>query len=291
MGFDSTRQGQNSGLRYERQTDMTDDVTVSESGSLTREDLTRVSFYAILSGSTSLIPIPVVDDWIYGLIRRRMARDLFRRTGWELSSDQARWLTARPSLLEGKGCMQAALIVLVFWPARVLIYVFSKLFRKVFFIFAVKEAVDRTSEAFHEGFYLAYGSARCSGRGRGSARRVGLLRAAVRETVRGLDTSPVRNVFRGVLRLNQKVVSKAAALLRSAWGGLRRGGSRGEAESVLEREETLLGEIAEETAGILMGEQGYLNNLYRRFDQSAERLGLFRQDSRRTVGLEDTDLS
>ncbi len=94
---------------------------------------------AIMAGICALSPVPFVDDLFIGAIRRHAVRRIFRARGKELTWGQARALTrTHRNLLVG------CLLGVVVYPIR-------KIFRKVFYIFAVKEAVAVASRLLHQG--------------------------------------------------------------------------------------------------------------------------------------------
>ena len=98
-----------------------------------------VTMSAILAGVCALSPVPFIDDLFIGAIRRHAVRRIFRARGKELSWGQSRALTrTRRNVLVG------CLLGVVVYPVR-------KIFRKVFYVFAVKEAVEVASRLLHKG--------------------------------------------------------------------------------------------------------------------------------------------
>jgi len=180
------------------------------------DDFTLVVFYSLLGGSTSLIPIPILDDWIYSIVRRQMIQAVLIRRNVRLPFDRIRELAAKPSLFSDEGCLKVGGTILFWWPVRFVIYVVAKLFKKIFFFLAIKEATDRASELFHSGYLLDYGATRIKARNIPAERWIVPFRSSLWEINDGFDTSPVRSIFWAALRFNRQILKKVVRLFRSA---------------------------------------------------------------------------
>ena len=218
-------------------------------------DITRS---AILAGICALSPVPFIDDLIIGAIRRHAARRVFRAHGMELSWGQQRALTRT-----GRNLLVGCLLGVVVYPIR-------KIFRKLFYIFAVKEAVDVASRLLHQGrlWQHALDQGCFEGAELGSRKEpLDKLALVVRQTCEEGDTSPISQIFRGTFagggvflrRLGLQVVRTLRAL------GVMR---REEAVDALpdriggERERGLVDELS----AALKGEGDYFEALGQRFD-------------------------
>jgi hypothetical protein len=247
---------------------------------LTPSDLHLVVFYSLLCGATSLIPIPFLDDWIYAVLRRYLARDLLASAGLKVDLDQARFVVQRPSRLGSRGCLLQLIFVCLVVPGRAVLYVLKKVFRKLVIILAVKEGADRASETFHEAYFLAL-AGRQSLIEQQSHFDLGLvqIRDTVAAAVEGTDTSVLRNLFRGVIRLNRATFSRAGRFLVLIWRRLRGrlgGESETDARQAIRQQEEMLGSVTRVATEKILCERGYLVSLEESFQRVAQRTGLSR---------------
>ncbi len=214
---------------------------------------------AILAGVCALSPIPFVDDLVIGAIRRHLVGRQFRARGIELTWGQRRALTKT-----NRNLLMGCLLGVVIYPIR-------KIFRKVFYIFAVKEAVDVASRLLHQGLLVEHALDRgcIDGDGLGQDKAsLEHLNRVIDRTCKDTDTSPISQIlkrsFAGgrvfLRRLGRQVVRTLRALhvLR-----------REEAVDALtdrlegEREKGTLHELRV----ALLGEGDYFEALERRFDE------------------------
>lgn len=236
-----------------------------------QEDLAGLVFYSLLAGATALIPIPLLDDWCYGVVRRRMAREIFRRRGIESRRTELRVVLGEYDPDRIGGCLYKVFFTLVIVPLRILSRVARDIVRKVLIFLAVKQASDWASAVFHEGYLLRRGAERLppgDRLGKTDARRI---RFAVRLALRGLNTSPIWNVFYGIIRMNRSLLRSVAARLARI-GKPSRERHRQETEDpevdeYLRQERRLLEDVINRLADALAGQRGYLNQLERRFEQ------------------------
>ena len=190
---------------------------------------------SLLAGMCPLLPVPFVDDVALGRVRRRM---VFRIAG---SADLALTRTEAKRLAGPRrswGCGRLA--------AKAILYPVKKVFRKVIYVFAIKEAIDTLSETFHRGYLLHAIAARgMLGPGRPDPERLEAVAAAVDETVDALDTRPLEGVVSEVLRSSRRSVAATVAWLVTRVKG--RGGVES-AEAEFDRER--LSESAPETRAL-----------------------------------------
>jgi hypothetical protein len=175
--------------------------------------------YAVLTGLTPLIPVPVIDDVVKGYFRRRLVRALAAARGRRLSEAEVSALTEEGGGGFLRGCVAVALV-----------YPLKKIFRKIFFFLEWKRAADLTSQTYHFGHLVGYALER---RADGAtlvdlygAERVG---RAVEAVCREAPIKPVERAVGGTFRQSHKALSAAAALLGQS---LRRLTGRARSEEV-----------------------------------------------------------
>ena len=159
--------------------------------------------YAVLTGLTPLIPVPVLDDVVKGYFRRRLVRAQAAARGRALDEREVAALAAEG----GQGCLRGCVV-------QALVYPLKKIFRKVFFFLEWKRAADLTSQTYHFGYLVGYALER---RADGAtlldahgAERVG---AAVAAVCREAPIKPVERAVTGTFGQSRKALSAAAALL------------------------------------------------------------------------------
>ena len=176
--------------------------------------------YAVLTGLTPLIPVPVVDDVVKGYFRRRLVRALAAARGRRLAEEEVAALADE----RGGGCLSGCVVQAVVYPLK-------KIFRKIFYFLEWKRAVDLTSQTYHFGYLVGCA---LDDEGGGSlldahgAARVG---AAVEAVCREAPIKPVEGVVGATFRQSRKVLGAAAGLLGQS---LRRLTGRARAEEVAE---------------------------------------------------------
>lgn len=222
----------------------------------------RIVFHSFLGGLTALIPFPWVDDWVGNRVRRGMVKELFRRRGIPLREPALSALVPGGAGTAG-GCLYQAFFGVVVLPVRLISWVFRGLLRTLLLVFAAKQAADRMSRTFHEG-YLLDAALRQGWIGPSLSPEQALrVRAACDYTLAEVDMSPVTSVFRQVLKLNRSTFVRAAGV----WHRLARTASRQKdvAEPDLEPESRLLERVIAATGDLLGGQAHYLAGLERKF--------------------------
>ncbi len=239
-------------------------------------ELGRVAFFSALGGASSLIPLPVVDDWAWSFVRRRMVRDLLEVDELGLESADIDVLAMGVPAKRPAGCMARVLTAMVVTPLRVVLYILGRIFRKIFFVLAIKEATDRASQAFHQGYLLLYAHRTMELSSlvvRSGKQPVYQLSYAIEETIRATDTSPLKAVIGRTFRGSRKLLLTAAADL-SAWARRSRKNEELGADT-LEKEKQLLQRLWQGLTERIAHETEYLDRLAERFRYFAERRLLY----------------
>lgn len=231
----------------------------------------RLTFYSVLAGLFPLIPVPFVDDWAIGVIRRRMVRELGESRDLNLTEDEVRFLAGTgerrwPGLLKG-----TAMLV-----RRGVTKIVGKVFKTAFYALLLREGIHRAVETFVEGYLLLYAAGvpqalRPSGR---TPERVQAVRAAVVATMREADVTAIHKAigrsFQGSFGLLSEAAAKLGALL-SFFRSRTKGTDAPEEGVPLEEEEEILGGFVDRLAETLWGDEEYFKSLERAFDERLAR--------------------
>jgi hypothetical protein len=233
----------------------------------------QLTFHGVLGGLCPLVPIPFLDDWLLGRVKRWMIADLDQRLDTGLDPE------ARVILAGGRdpwgvpGCFAGCVWVVQKVGFRLLV----KIYRKVLYFLAIRDGLHAATEVFHEGYLTAYGLRRSPPPRdpepqRNHARR---LRSVTRETIDEMDLQPVWNALRRTFRGSWGLLIRGSRILAKPF--LRRKGRRAEragdssAEvSVRAREEELLGGLVDRLAAALWGDREYFQRLDAVFDRHLE---------------------
>ncbi len=231
----------------------------------------RLTFFSVLAGLCPLIPMPFVDDWAIGLIRRRMMRELGESRDLGLTEDEIRLLAGTgerrwPGLLKG-----TAMIV-----RRGVGKIVGKLFKTVFYALLLREGIHRAVETFVEGYLLLYAAGmpqalRPSSR---TPERVRAVRAAVVSTLKEADVTAIHKAIGRSFQGSFSLLLEAAVKLGSRLTGFRSKQAAASApdEAVpLQEEEEILDGFVDQLAATLWGDQEYFESLERAFDERLAR--------------------
>lgn len=233
----------------------------------------QLTFHGVLGGLCPLVPVPFLDDWLLGRVKRWMIADLDQRLGTGLDPEAKVILAGGRDPWGVPGCVGGC--VWVMWKVGVALVV--KLFRKVLYFLAIRDGLHAATEVFHEGYLAAYGLRRAPPPPRPEEQRehVRWLRTVTRETLEELDLQPVRDVLRRTFRGSRGLLVRASRILAKPF--LRRRHRRsakagdGAAEAaVRDREEELLGGLVDRLAAALWGNRAYFRGLERTFEQRLE---------------------
>lgn len=225
--------------------------------------LRRTIFFSVLAGLCPLIPIPFIDDLALGLVRKQLTVSLF--SAFELQPSPAQLAAflqdEKPNVLVG--CL-----------ASFVLYPIKKLFKKIFFVLALKDCVDAAAAALHEGILLRHALSS----GQLDAARLAsdpactaTLAAAIRTTCKQTDTRPVNQALRRVFTASRADLAAAAATLGAVIRS--KGGDRKNPDSVERAFETVeqqsnpqVDRLVDEIGTQMFAEPGYLDALKKRFD-------------------------
>jgi hypothetical protein len=232
----------------------------------------RLTFYSVLAGLCPLIPVPFLDDWVLGRIRRWMVKDLAGREGLSPGSREVEIL-AGGSDPSSWGCVG----FLVWLVTKVVVKLITKLTRKVLIFLAIKDGVEQGVEVFHEGYLIAFAASGPRAHWVEDSGGAEALRTATRETLKGWDLSPVRQVMNATFSGSLAVLREGAALLRRGFRRRPKGQdaetSRNRESEVLEEESQLLGAVVDRLAEALWGDRDYFQRLEGRFQETLDDLG------------------
>jgi hypothetical protein len=242
--------------------------------------LERLSLISLLAALCPLIPVPWLDDLAERVVRRRAVADLLRERGIDPTPDDVEVLAGlvRPP----RGCVDWLL-----WPLTgVALYLAKKLFRKVFFLLALGDAVRAASELFHDASLLSHALATGwlapGPDGRLDRHEARWVRWAIESTTAETDPAPVRGAVRRALAGSGRLLSGEAVRLGGWLAKERRqtgGGPGGDGEAEeraaddlpLEGEAERLGGVAQRLAAALGIEEAYRRQLEERLAGHLER--------------------
>ena len=175
-----------------------------------RSDLHKMLFYSLLGGLCPLIPIPFLDDLLIKQIRLRMFKTQIIEAGLKLSDAQLDTLSKSP----GQGCLRGCLIFIIIQGP---LYILKKIFRKIFFFLAVKDAVDITSKLLHEGWLVQHmlTQSHLNQETLTDSASLEKLRDAMLATCEEMDTRPLNQILRRFFRGSKAMVYKAVNALGS----------------------------------------------------------------------------
>ncbi|NJN17963.1 MAG: hypothetical protein HC822_17660 [Oscillochloris sp.] len=100
---------------------------------------------ATLAGLTALLPLPLVDWWLEDRFRNRMPEQIAQHHGRKLSPEVRRIVNSG-----GRSWLGSGIMFVLKLPFRLIL----KLSRKIFYIFAIKEATDKVSYYWQRAFLL-----------------------------------------------------------------------------------------------------------------------------------------
>ena len=159
--------------------------------------------YAVLTGLTPLIPVPVLDDVVKNSFRRSLVRSLALSRGRRLGEEEV----AALAFEGGDGCLRGCVV-------QAFVYPLKKIFRKVFFFLEWKRAADLTSQTYHFGHLVSYAlEARAGGPTLLDAYGAERVGRAVEAVCREAPIKPVERAVGGTFRQSHKALRAAAALL------------------------------------------------------------------------------
>jgi hypothetical protein len=176
--------------------------------------------YALLTGLTPLIPVPLADDLAKAHLRRRLVHLLAQAHGLNLSANTTEALAREPG---SGGCLLGGCL------AQALLYPLKKVFRKIFFFLEWKRAIDLTSYTYHWGYLLDYALQEGLLTSSGSDHKnpgVDDLRTALEKACQDVPLQPLERAVGATLRQSRAVLLSAANRI----GTRLRGGAAGRVE-------------------------------------------------------------
>lgn len=243
--------------------------------------LRRVLLYGVLAGLCPLIPIPFIDDVIIGKLRKRMIEGQLAAAGLEPGRMQVNLITYIEPEIRLMGCLFG-----VVWT------VLKKIFRKIVFLFALKDCVDHASRMVHHGWLVQYAittgilGAHTFEAGNDAIK---LVRDSVLHASDDLDTRPfnqaLKRIFRGSGALMRTAAGALGRLLR-AGGANRRQPDTVEAalDAIEVREIGEVERILDEVVRAMGGQRSYMLHLEQAFEETYERLRTQRSPAREPAG-------
>lgn len=233
-------------------------------------DLRLVAVYSLIAGACPLIPVPILDDWILDRVRRRLVQRLALSREIRLPSASLIRLADREvSDWSADGCVKGCLRQAVVTPIRfVYRQIVRKLFRKILFVLAIKDAVDEFSVTFHHAWLLRHAFENGPPLdGFEAARR---LRADVDEVRRGLDPRPLESAVRSAFRHSRRLLRRAARWLRLLARKVRRRGPETTdldwVDVAAAQAEAEAGGLVDELIAGLVRQRDYLGAIEQRLD-------------------------
>ena len=230
----------------------------------------RVLRYAVLAGLCPLLPIPFLDNVLVGMFRSRMIRGQVRDAGLEPAPQQADLLAFEPRPIRLLGCVLGLIWMVI-----------KKIFRKLVYIFAVKDCVDTTSLVMHHGWLFQYALDRGildQGTFTDDNEAIRRVRDAVRTATERVDPRPVNKAVRQVFLGSRTLVKGAARAVGQVLrgGGANRRDAEGTERAVSDLETRQVGEverILDELVALLRGNVGYREHLQEEFHRAFDELG------------------
>ncbi len=242
---------------------MTDLTPDAEAPAPPSDGLRRIVWYSLLGGLCPLLPIPFLDDAIVRYLRKRMYRGQLRPVGIQATSLQLDVLAYAPLRSMMLGCLIGAV-----WT------VFKRIFRKIFYVLAVKDCVDVASSMFHEGwlFQHAIREGRVTPETFADDDKIREIRELIRRTCEAIDTRPINQLLRRAFTGSKAMMKASASALARM---IRSGGAARHPEKV----DAALDELDVEQAGELEGlldqvvtglgaEKKYFEQLERAYEQA-----------------------
>lgn len=204
--------------------------------------------HTVWSGLCPLIPIPFLDDWVLGQVRKRLVDEIAREHGTEIPTEERDVLAL--GIAPRVGCAAGCLGLGIKVSVSLVVKLVKKVFRKIVFVLMLKDCVDAASETFHRGWLIRRFLRDGGTPGLDSARATRAARA-IRATTDVVDPRPVEKLLRRVFSDRRRVLRRTA---RQLTRDLRRGGS-------LEEEEAAAAPLVDRLDRDLREQRAYLEQL------------------------------
>jgi hypothetical protein len=140
-----------------------------------------VAYHTILIGTSPLIPVPFLDEWIMTHVWRHMVSELAKSYGCQLSSVQVRQLAYQNQFNCSQGC------------AAIIIYPLKEIIGEILFWLEWRRGVNLATSAYYSGYLLNVLFAIETF----DPRRASQYQEAIQTAIKGTNSKLVRKVIRG----------------------------------------------------------------------------------------------
>ncbi|GEM_PF-6055583 len=223
----------------------------------------KLARYSWLSGAACLIPVPLLDDWALRLVRRKMARDLLR-DGTLLAAPEQAAILAEGDSSSWTGC--AAVVGL---PIKLFFAILAKIFRKIFFLLAIKQASDESIRTMLHGFLLddviQTGVLDQAVLSENANHVLGRIYWAIDAALREVDPRPFRTTVRKLFRSERRELSRTSNELAAEARQQRRSHGNEAAEPLDALPESSQESVADQLGSVFWSNPDYLDRLRTRF--------------------------
>ncbi len=219
-------------------------------------------FYSLLTGLCPLIPLPLLDDWVRDLLRRRLVRDLAARGGLSLAAGPVKTLACGDTSVSATGCLRGLVVLLA-------VKIVKKIFRKILIFLTIRDCAVTFSQTFHQAYLTRHAVG--LGSLAGEPPPADEVRRAIEAAVAEPDHRPIEKMAWRTFRGSWKLLKRGARQLYRGFSRLRRKGrdekSLLEADLHLEDEEQILKGVVDELTEELLEDTGYLRQLETLFEK------------------------
>lgn len=211
-----------------------------------------VTFYGVLGALCPLIPIPLLDDWLLGKVKKRMVGELTAKEGLQLSEEEKETLAGLHEERRFPGVAGT-----LYWAGKkVAKKVVKKVFKKVVYVFAIKEGIEVGTEVVHEGYLLLQAVRK---RGDEQTFQAVRVREAIRNTLGRLDLKPVRDTLKRVFDGSLSVMIKGAGILGKRFANRQPDPDEdGLTDETMREEEQAVGGLVDRATAALWTDQQHL---------------------------------
>ena len=151
----------------------------------------RLIFNSLSSALCASLPVPLLDEHLLKLLRRRMIGEMASDAGAWLSESDVEVLSGTAPK-NGWGCFLGVLLAL---SVKVAVKLVRRVFRTILVWLLVKDATEAASKTFHEGYLVRRGLLEAEGYVDARA-----LRARVERVCDTVDTRPFQRLIKETLR-------------------------------------------------------------------------------------------
>lgn len=236
------------------------------------KSLGRLVFHSLCSAASAVVPVPLLDDHLVKLTRRRMVREIAADHQLCLSDSGLAVLSGTEPKPLGCGCVLGLVVSLAF---KIITKIVRRVFRTILFWLLIKDAADAASETFHEGYLirgvLSSNSAQSKDKDRVlegksnygeplASAEVQRLRAPVDGALAQIESRALNHLFRGILSGSRRLLLAVARTL-GRLTGLRRETDAGEETLERELEDAIPESLIDSVAASIGDQPEYLRHL------------------------------